>query len=379
MRATDIYPNRVTFAKQKIDELLKNTTAKVSLYAFSDKLYQIAPKSSDLNILSYLIKHLDITYDLSKSSNLYDAIKNIKEKNIIIFTDGTDKKDFSKIKELNKNITIYLTATKKPTPIKSKNGYLKNKNDEIVLTSANYNISQIGKVIPFSYKKDDINYLKSSKDITFSIKEFKELYQYPLYIATIALFFAFFSLKRFKFFIILYLFFYHPTPSNASLFDFIYINQAKKAYQNGDFKKAIKLYEKIAKETNSPKSFYNLANAYYKAKRYKLALETYKKVIAKSKELRYKTFFNMANCYYKLKDYNQAFNFYNLAKNLKSTQKVEKNLQIVQKFIDINGSKKDFANIIVNSTDNKKINSFKTKTLLIEITKGDNDETTNPW
>jgi Ca-activated chloride channel family protein len=196
MRASDIYPNRLTFAKKKIDKLLQNQTAKISLYTFSDNLYQIASKTTDLEVLRYLVKHLDIPIDLSKSSNLFIAIKNIKEKNIIIFTDGTDIKDFSKIKALKKNITIYLTATKNKTPIKMENGYLKNRDGEIVLTSANFAIKEIGRVIPFSYKDSDMKTLiTSSNSITFSIKEFKELYHYPLYLATIALFFAFFSPK----------------------------------------------------------------------------------------------------------------------------------------------------------------------------------------
>ena len=379
MRASDIYPNRLTFAKKKIDELLRNTTAKLSLYCFSDELYKVAPKTTDLTILSYLIKHLDIPQNLSKSSNLFNAIKNIKEKSIIIFTDGTDIKDFTKIKALKKDITIYLTATKTPTPIKSKNGYLKNKDGEIVLTSANSAIKEIGRVIPFSYKNSDMKtLLTSSKSVTFSIKEFKELYHYPLYLATITLFFALFSPRRVKLFALLITLFYIPTPSNALFFDFLDINKAQKAYQDGDYKKAIEYFKKVIKEKKSPQSSYNLANAYYKDKNYKLALQNYKRVVTKSKELKYKTFFNIANCYYKMKNFNQAFNFYNLAKSIKTTKKVEKNLKIVKKLIDINSTKKDFATTLINSTKDKR-DDFKIKTLLIKITKGDSDDTTNPW
>jgi len=380
MKASDIYPDRLTFAKKKIEKLLKSTTAKLSFYCFSDKLYKVAPKTTNLTILSYLVKHLDIPQNLSKSSNLFNAIKNIKEKSIIIFTDGTDIKDFSKIKTLKKDIIVYLTATKTPTPIRFKNGYLKNQDGEIVLTSANYAIKEIGRVILFSHKDSDMKtLLTSSKSVTFSIKEFKKLYHYPLYLATITLFFALFSPRRVKMFALLITLFYISVSSNALFLDFLDINKAQKAYQDGDYKRAVKYFKKVIKEKKSPQSFYNLANAYYKDESYKLALQNYKRVVTKSKELKYKTFFNIANCYFKLKNYNQAFNFYNLAKSIKTTKKVEKNLQIVQKLIDTNSTKKDFTTIMVSNQKDKKLDDFKIKTLLIELTKGDSNDTINPW
>jgi hypothetical protein len=87
----------------------------------------------------------------------------------------------------------------------------------------------------------------------------------------------------------------------------------------------------------------------------------------------------LANCYYKLKNYNQAYNFYNLAKSIKTTKRVEKNLQIVQNYVDTNSTKKDFDTIVVSSAKNSPIQKLKIKTLMIEIAKGDSDDTTNPW
>ena len=382
MLAKDIYPNRLEFAKKKIKQLLNNTTAKISLYAFSKNLYKIAPSSTDSYILQYLIDNLKISHKISTSSNLLNALSHIKEKNIIIFSDGTDIDDFSQIKKLNKNITIYLTATKNPTPIMIEDSYLKDRDNNIVLTKANYKISSIGKVIPYSYKEDNIKiFSSSSKPLDFVLNKFEELYYYPLYCATVTLFFALFSLKRFGLFLVSIYILTFPPTSKALFFDFLDIKKANSAYKNKEYEKAVIEFEKIINSKKTPQSYYNLANAYYKSGKFELALKNYKRVVTKSNKLKYKTFYNIANCYYKLKNYNQAYNFYNLAKSIKTTKKVEKNLQIVQKYIDTNSTKKDFANIggIVNSTEKRVIDSFKLKTLMIEIAKGDKDEKLNPW
>jgi len=120
MRADDIYPSRLGFAIQKIKSLIAKSDAIISLYTFSDRLYMIASKTSDKDGLIYLVEHLNIPQQLSNSSNLYQALKNIKEKNILLFSDGTDIKDFKQIKKLNKNITTYLTATQSGSVIKKR-------------------------------------------------------------------------------------------------------------------------------------------------------------------------------------------------------------------------------------------------------------------
>jgi len=378
MQAKDLFPNRLEFAKHKIKMLIKNSYAKIALYAFSDKLYQISPPTSNKEILTFLIEHLNIPHKLSNSSNLYEALKNIKEKQIILFSDGGDEKNFSNYKALNKDILTYLTATKKGSVIPSTNGFYKDKDNHLVITKANTDIKEISKVINYSYHDEDIKKLSLlSSKTTFNLKEFKELYSYPLYLGSVMMFFAMFSLKRFKFFLLIVLMFYQTPKATALFFDFYDINSANKAYQNKEYKKAIMIYQKIASQKRSPQSYYNLANAYYKNKEYKKALTEYKKVVAKDDELRYKTFFNLANCYYKLKNYNKAYEFYKLAKDIKDTKKVQNNISLVIPYLDLSKKDKiDFDNIKLKDQNNR---DFDIKTLLIPITKGKKVENLKNW
>jgi len=380
MLAKDIVPNRYEFSKKKIKELIKNSSAKISLYAFSDKLYQISPPTTDKKVLLFLLDHLDIDPSLFRSSNLKEAIRNIPQTNIILFSDGTQEKDFSSIKKLKKSITIYLSATKDGAPILKDKEYLKDKNQNIVISKANYNISQIGRVISFSYQNDTNLIIKNSnqKAITFSLKEFDELYPYPMYLGALALFLVFFSLKPLRSLLILVILFYPHIKAQAIFLDFIDIKKAKEAYEKKEYKEAVKEFKKVASSKKSPQSYYNLANAYYKNKEYEKALKTYQKVIAKDKDLRYKTFFNMANCYYKLKNYKKAYEFYKIAYEINPTKKVIKNLKIIKSLYKGSDDKKVFANIPIEM---KQIYSkdLKAKTFMIELTKGKDVETSQDW
>lgn len=65
---------------------------------------------------------------------------------------------------------------------------------------------------------------------------------------------------------------------NASIFDFQTLDEAKKAYESGNYEKAAKLYTKIAKEGNDEAKF-NAADALYKAGKFQEALTDRKSVV----------------------------------------------------------------------------------------------------
>jgi len=378
MLAKDLFPDRLRFSIKKAQQLLSKTNANITIYLFSDKLYQISPKTSDMKALIYLLKHLKVPKNLSTSSNLIDAIKNIKEKNILIFSDGTDIKEFSKLKPLKKELTLYLTATKKGAVIEKDGSLIKDSSSNIVITKANDAIKSVAKVIPFSYKTDDLKEMVSTKkEISFLLNNFKELYIYPLSLGTVLLFFIFFSPKNLKLFFIISLLSLYPNSSKALFLDFLDIQKATKAYQEKDYKEAIKYFKKVADAKRSPEAYYNLANAYYKNKEYKKALYYYKKVATKDDLLRYKTFFNLANSFYKLKMYEKAFEYYLFALEIKKTKKLENNLIATQKHIKGSKYKNKLVNIIQNNYDDD-FEELELKTLIIPITKGDKNAS-KPW
>ena len=327
MMADDKYPNRLEFAKQKIGEFLsEDLDANVAIYAFSDNLYQIAPKTSDFLILKYLIKNFTPPKDIQKASNIKNAIKHIKDKNIIVFSD-LDFKEF----ESDKNIIFFKTATNHGGAIKIKNGYLSDRFGNIVISKPNQTIksfTDISKIQP-----------KKQKSQTYIIKKKDELFYYPLFLALLLLSFTFISLPKLKIFMFLALFFL-PSPSDALFFDFYHIYKAKK---------------------------------YYESKEYSLSLEEFKKVANEKKS--FQTYYNLANCYFKLKNYKKAYYFYLLSQKLDDNEKVRYNLNLTKKVLNIKSVNNKSIKVVKIKQKSVEIKEIKQKTKLIKITdaKGEDD------
>jgi Ca-activated chloride channel family protein len=155
MSCEDVYPSRLSFAKNKFDDLLKNLKdVKVGALGFSSRAFLIAPITNDYATLKYLIKNIDLNLVSVKGSAVMEAListnnllNNEGKKAIIVFTDGTDSKEFSKEIEYAKNnkikVFVYAIATKKGGVIKIKDGIQKDKNGNIVVTRLNSNIKEL--------------------------------------------------------------------------------------------------------------------------------------------------------------------------------------------------------------------------------------------
>ena len=223
MFATDIYPNRLEFSKQKFYTLLDNfKEARVGVIGFSSRAFLISPLTTDFNTLKYLVKNMSLDYVTLKGTNLLEPLivtnellKNSKQKALLIFSDGGDQKDFSKeinyAKTHNIKVFVYGVATKKGAVIKEGGKVIKNKNGDIVVTRLNENIKELaiksgGSFMQYSLSKDDIKYLiedikakfkQNSKEQT-TIKDKQELFYYPLMVAILLFFIAISSLPRIK-------------------------------------------------------------------------------------------------------------------------------------------------------------------------------------
>jgi Ca-activated chloride channel family protein len=221
MFCDDIYPNRFKFAKEKFFESLNYLKdARVALIGFSSRTFLISPLSEDFNSLKFLAKNLNTDYLTLKGTDFLallhsanDLFIEKKYKNLLIFTDGGDKKDFSKeiefAKEHNIRVFIYNIATKKGGVIKDQNGVVKDKEGNIVIVKRNEKIKALalksgGAYMNYSLKRGDIKSLidemrrgiKEKERVKKSIKDKKELFYYPLWLMVLTLFMALFSLPR---------------------------------------------------------------------------------------------------------------------------------------------------------------------------------------
>jgi len=213
MLATDIYPDRLTFAKKKIIELLDGfKTLNASVYAFSSNIFLISPKTNDIETIKFIISHLHIKQTEQKSTSFTNILHHLKnEKNIVIFTDGGENNNFfdelKLIDKYNQKVYIYSIATDEGGPIKIDGSYLLNTNNNIVISKLNKKISQLSIesnaiYTNYSYETNStINIVNSIKKSNYKLDNFDlidkdELFKYPLFLAIILIFLAFYSIKK---------------------------------------------------------------------------------------------------------------------------------------------------------------------------------------
>ncbi len=388
MLASDIYPNRLEFAKKKMGEFIDAfKEANIGVIAFSSEGFLVSPMTQDSTTLKYLINNLSLQSLSTTGTNLLIPIKKgesflkkSKQKIVIIFTDGGDNEEFKKELEATQktgvHVYIYATATNQGAPIQENGISIKDKEGNIVITKLNQKIKTLaiesgGAYIVGGFKDDSIELLVEDIKKKFQmqdinsreIKEYKELFYYPLGLAILFLLLSFSSFPRksgISLFILVFLATQNQTLE-AGLFDFQTIDKANEAYQNKEYKEAIKIYEEVVKLKRSPESNYDLANALYKDKQYEKALQTYQKVKTDDKNLEYKKLFNSANSQFALEKYEEALKTFEKAKKLKTEQDLEKNIELTKKMIKKKNDKEKKNDKDKNQDDKKQKKEDKDK------------------
>ncbi len=361
MLASDIYPNRLEFSKKKIYEFVDSfKEANVGVIAFSSEGFLVSPMTQDSATLKYLIGNLSLESLSTAGTNLLIPIqkgasflKESKQKIVIIFTDGGDNDTFEKeleaTKNANEHIYIYATATNGGAPITENGVSIKDKEGNIVITKLNDKIKTLaiesgGAYIVGGLKDDSVSILvedikkkfEMSETESRKVKEYKELFYYPLGLGIFFMLLAFSSFpKRASVGIFILLFMGISNPKlHAGVFDFQTIDKAHEAYQNKNYKEAIASYKEVVKSKKSPQSIYDLANAQYKDKKYEQALSTYNKVTSKDPNLKYKKLFNSGNSHFQLKKYEEALKDYEKAGKINSEADLEHNIELAKKMIE---------------------------------------------
>lgn len=354
MLSNDIYPNRLEFAKRKLKHLISNVqNSAVGVVLFAKSSFIMSPVTQDLATLLFMVDHLDQGMNFDNGSNIASVIQTgielmseYQNKNIILLSDGTDEENFEKEIQLAKKngVNIYAIglATTQGGPIPLEDGsLLTNDKKQIVVVKLNSAFKDLamqsgGGYIDYSLGNKDVDmilsdiYNKSKKDQfeAQKIKQYVELFYYPLALALILLLIAFSSLPRklaVSTFVALYIF--YPNESYASIFDFQTIKEANKAYENQEYEKAQKGFQEVARNAQG---YYNYANTLYKQGKYEQALKQYEKVVTNDKELEFKKLHNMGNSAAMLQDYQKAEEFYTKALKIHDDEQTKENLEMVK-------------------------------------------------
>jgi len=142
-------------------------------------------------------------------------------------------------------------------------------------------------------------------------------------------------------------------------FDYFTIKKADEYYQNKQFTLAAKEYLKL----NSQKGFYNAANAYYKAGKYKEAEKLYNKITKPG--MLFEKYYNLGNTYAHMHQYKKALDFYKKALKIKKDKDAEFNKKLIEKLLKKQQNKQNRKNKNSNNkknssnTDKKQKNSKK--------------------
>ena len=154
MRAKDIYPNRLEFAKKKMLTLFNEMPSdELCVIAFAHSAFMLAPFTSDKGTLTQIVEGVTDEY-INMSSTDFSALgeyvsellEKKKPKLLIVFSDGGKKKDLEKLTQIikNKNIFLYvvLVGTEAGSPVIDKTGKPLSHNGAIAITQRNDDLGQ---------------------------------------------------------------------------------------------------------------------------------------------------------------------------------------------------------------------------------------------
>ncbi|MFK5975653.1 MAG: VWA domain-containing protein [Sulfurovum sp.] len=206
MRSTDIYPNRLQFAKKKMSQFFDAMpTDNIGIVAFAYSPFVLAPFSSDKETLKMMIGGVDDSY-INMGSTDFNALgvlansllEKKKPKILVLFTDGGDEEAIKGFEEILKDnsieLFVVLVGTEKGAPVIDENGKLFNLADgTVAITQRNDAIGKLaqksgGASVIASNGKADIKELvsvirakyKKKKHGEVTIKDRAEYFYYPL-------------------------------------------------------------------------------------------------------------------------------------------------------------------------------------------------------
>ncbi len=222
MRSTDVYPNRLTFAKKKMNIFFDAMPSdEIGVVAFAYSPFVLAPFSSDKETLKMMVEGVDDSYinmgstDFSALGELASSLlEEKKPKILVLFTDGGDEEaiaGFAEILKENKiDLYVVLVGTEKGAPVIDENGKPFTLEDgTIAITQRNDALGEVAKendgaYVVASTGKEDITQLVSVIKAKYqnqhqgevTVKERVEYFYYPLGLGLLLLLISLSSMPR---------------------------------------------------------------------------------------------------------------------------------------------------------------------------------------
>jgi len=353
MYATDLSPNRLSYAKFRATDLLNELTeGETGLIAYAGDAYTISPLTRDRGTILNLLPTLSPDIMPTKGSNLAAALS-LAEKllaqgghvsgDIIVMTDGISAQQYNQAKKaLNGGYRLSIMAfgSKQGAPIRLADGQLlRNNSNEVVVAKTDYGLLQQltqqhqGVLVPAQTDGSDITTLthwlaSDGKAIETELagEAWQDLGPYLAMLLLIPMLLSFrqglltlmlnpsllfatamaFSLS-------------HSQPAQASVWQDLWQTkdqQAQSAFEQGEFTQAAATFKNPQWQ----------ASAQYKAGNYQQALEGFEQDNSAN------GLYNQGNALMQLNDYPAAINRYQQALEIQASfTQAQKNLEIAIK------------------------------------------------
>ena len=206
MRSKDVYPNRLTFAKKKMNIFFDAMPSdEIGVVAFAYSPFVLAPFSSDKETLKMMVDGVDDSYinmgstDFLALGELANSLLEKKEPKImVLFTDGGDEEAIAGLADVLKtnkiDLYVVLVGTEKGSPVIDANGKpIMRKDGTIAITQRNDALGILAKenggaYVVASTGKEDIAGLvavikgkyKNQQQGDVKVKQRVEYFYYPL-------------------------------------------------------------------------------------------------------------------------------------------------------------------------------------------------------
>ncbi len=364
MRATDVYPNRITVAKKKILELLQRSPQeRIGVMAFAKNGYLVSPLSFDHTSVAFLLKQLNTNSITQKGTDfkqlLFSAselLRHNDQKYLLIVTDGGDDENFDEVISIatENKIKVFILGIGKdegvPIVDSDNGGYIK-QHGSIILTRLNDNIATLATATGGAYiqaiaSREDVMAMINEIHLKTKRKTLKEeeitryipLFYAPLGLAMLLFLIATSSLSSRKEVAVPHLFivgmlFLYSHPLVAGIMDFRLLDAAQQSYKHKEYDRAQLLYSEYASRTKDASAYYNSGNAYYKKGDYKSAQKMFRKVFSDDALLKQHALHNLGNSYAKegtKESLQKALKSYEKALKIAQDRKTQENLQQVK-------------------------------------------------
>jgi len=224
MRSKDVYPNRLAFAKKKMETLFDALPGdEIGVVAFAYKPFLLAPFSSDKKTLKLMVDGVNDTY-INMGSTDYIALSELASKLLekkdpkimVLFTDGGDEEAIAGLTDVlraNKiDLYVVLVGTEEGSPVLDVKGNpVKRKDGTVAISQRNDALGIVAKenggdYVIASTGKEDIESLvaaikakyKDQQQGEVKIKQRVEYYYYPLGLGLLLLLISLSSLPERK-------------------------------------------------------------------------------------------------------------------------------------------------------------------------------------